>query len=137
LRKGKVASRHIRKIVREALGTKSTRPVSVLNDAGDIEPPVRYGFRTFDRQWLPADARLINDVRPVLWNAYSDRQVFLTAPSDVSPTAGPALSFTGLIPDLHHYHGRGGRVCPLWRDNGAMEPNVKPALLVHLAKVFA
>jgi hypothetical protein len=44
---------------------------------------------------------------------------------------------TGLIPDLHHYHGRGGRVFPLWRDRDAAQPNVKPALLAHLAKIFA
>ncbi len=40
------------------------------------------------------------------------------------------------MPDLHHYHGRGGRVFPLWRDRAAKEPNVKPALLAHLAKVY-
>jgi hypothetical protein len=136
LRKGKVASRHIRKVVTEPLGTKSTRALSIINDKGHLEVPVRYGFRSFDRQWLPTDARLLNDVRPVLWRAYSDRQVFLTAPEDVSPTTGPAVSFTGLIPDLHHYHGRGGRVYPLWRDRNATQPNIKPALLTHIAKVY-
>ena len=137
LRKGKVASRHIRKVVSEPLGTKSTRNISIINDAGQMEPPIQYGFRSFDRQWLPTDARLLNDVRPVLWSAYSDRQTFLTGPEDVSVTAGPAITFTALIPDLHHYHGRGGRVYPLWRDRNATEPNIKPALLTHLAKVFA
>ena len=80
--------------------------------------PVRYGFRSFDRQWIIPDARLINRPNPTLWKAYSARQVYLTAPEDRTPTAGPALTFTGLIPDLHHYNGRGGRVYPLWRDRG-------------------
>jgi hypothetical protein len=136
LRKGKVASRHIRKIVSEPLGEKSTRVISILNDSGPLEDPIRYGFRSFDRQWLPADARLLNDVRPILWDIQSARQVFLTGPEDVSPTAGPAVTFTGLIPDLHHYHGRGGRVYPLWRDRAATQPNIKPALLAHLAKIY-
>jgi hypothetical protein len=35
--------------------------------------------------------------------------------------------------DLDHYHGRGGRVFPLWRDASTTIPNVKPALLGHLA----
>jgi hypothetical protein len=37
---------------------------------------------------------------------------------------------------MHHYHGRGGRVYPLWRDRAATQPNIKPALLTHLAKVY-
>ena len=63
-------------------------------------------------------------------------QIYLTAPEDRTPTAGPSLTFTDLIPDLHHYHGRGGRVYPLWRDRAATQPNVKPALLGRLAKVY-
>ena len=74
--------------------------------------------------------------RPQLWSQLSDRQVFLTAPEHLSPTTGPPVTFTGLLPDMHHYHGRGGRVYPLWRDRAASEPNVKPALLAGLAKVY-
>jgi hypothetical protein len=74
--------------------------------------------------------------RPELWKCYSGHQVFLTAPEDVSPTVGPPLTLTGLIPDQHHYHGRGGRVYPLWRDAEAQEPNIKPALLAFLAEAF-
>jgi len=63
--------------------------------------------------------------------------VFLTAPSDRSPTTGPALTFTSAIPDLHHYNGRGGRVFPLWSDPEASEPNLRPALLAHLSERYA
>jgi hypothetical protein len=99
LRKGKVASRHIRKIVTQDLGVKETRRVTILDDKGECEPPIHYGFRSFDRQWLIGDARLLNDVRPVLWNAYSSRQVYLTALEESSPSSGPAITLTGLIPD--------------------------------------
>jgi Type ISP C-terminal specificity domain len=71
-----------------------------------------------------------------LWNAYSDRQLYLTAPEDRTPTAGPALTATSLIPDLHHYHGRGGRVYPLWRDRAAKEPNIRPEILTELAETY-
>jgi predicted helicase len=48
------------------------------------------------------------------------------------------VTFTGLIPDLHHYKGSfGGRAHPLWREKNSSLPNIKPALLAHLAKVFA
>ncbi len=58
----------------------------------------------------------------------------MTAPSDRSPSEGPALTFTTLMPDLHHYNGRGGRVFPLWRDNAASVANLPPELLGFLAK---
>ena len=63
--------------------------------------------------------------------------MFLTAFTEESPTAGPALTFTGFIPDLHHYKGSfGGRVFPLWRDSKASIPNVRPALLTFLTLKF-
>ena len=113
------------------------RAEAVKNDDKPVIAPSRYGFRSFDRQWIIPDTRLINRPNPTLWKGYSGRQVYLTAPEDRTPTGGPSLTLTGLIPDLHHYHGRGGRVFPLWRDRDAAQPNVKPALLAHLAKIFA
>ncbi len=46
------------------------------------------------------------------------------------------MSFSGLVPDLHHYNGRGGRAFPLWADAAATEPNIKPALLRELTKRY-
>ncbi|MGH7171667.1 MAG: type ISP restriction/modification enzyme, partial [Gemmataceae bacterium] len=96
----------------------------------------RYGFRSFDRQWIIPDNRVINRPNPALWKVFSEKQLYLTAPSDRSPSAGPALSFTALIPDLHHYNGRGGRVFPLWRDRAASEPNLPPNLLAFLGQKY-
>ena len=82
------------------------------------------------------DARLINDTRPQLWATFGVRQLALTAPDDLSPTDGPALTATNLIPDLHHYAGRGGRVFPLWADAAATQPNFAPGLLVLLGETY-
>lgn len=136
LREGKVASRHIRKSVAQPLGNKPTRQVSILNDEGPSEAEVPYAFRSFDRQWLIGDARLLNDVRPSLWRAHSGRQVYITAPEAAAPRSGPALTFTALVPDQDHYNGRGGRVLPLWRDAAATQPNVRTALLETLAEML-
>jgi hypothetical protein len=125
--------RSVGKVVSEGLPGHEYRAVSVGADKGDVIAPIRYGFRSFDRQWLIPDNRLLNRPNPTLWDWHSKRQVYLTAPHDRSPTAGPALSFTALIPDLHHYHGRGGRAFPLWANAQATEPNVRPALLSKLA----
>lgn len=136
LRDGKVASRHINKVVLNGLGVENKRSLPIAKDAGSSEPPCRYAFRSFDRQWLLADARVINDVRPLLWQAHSDEQVFLTAPTDREATAGPALTVTALLPDLHHYNGRGGRVFPLWADAAASQTNLSPDLLRVLGETF-
>jgi hypothetical protein len=128
--------RTISRTVKRGLARHEHRPEPVKGDQKTVIPPVRYGFRSFDRQWIIPDARLINRPNPTLWEAHSSRQVYLTAPEDRTPTGGPAITFTGLIPDLHHYHGRGGRVYPLWLDRAAT-PNIKPELLAHLAEVHA
>ncbi|WP_244499737.1 type ISP restriction/modification enzyme [Tardiphaga robiniae] len=120
----------------KGLAGHENRSDAVKNDNAPSVSPTRYGVRSFDRQWIIPDGRLINRPNPTLWNAYSLKQVYLTAPEDRSPSNGPALTFTDLIPDLHHYNGRGGRVHPLWSDRAATQPNVNPALLAHLAKIF-
>ena len=70
------------------------RPEAVKNDHKSAIAPSRYGFRSFDRQWIIPDNRLINRPNPTLWNAYSSRQVHLTAPEDRTPTTGAALTLT-------------------------------------------
>jgi Type ISP C-terminal specificity domain/N-6 DNA Methylase len=136
LRKNQPGDKHVRKVIAEGLTGHEERLEAVIDDKKTIIEPIRYGFRSFDRQWIIPDARLINQPNPTLWKAHSSRQIYLTAPEDRSPTAGPSLTFTDLIPDLHHYNGRGGRAFPLWRDRAATQPNINPALLTHLAKVF-
>jgi hypothetical protein len=111
MRKGKVASRHIRKVVIQALGSHETRKITILDDNGESEPAIRYGFRSFDRQWLIGDARLLNDVRPILWNAHSTRQVYLTGLEETSPSSGPSITLTGLVPDQDHYKGSFSGAC--------------------------
>lgn len=136
LRNGEPGDKHSRKVVTKGLPGYEPRPTSVADEQGPCVPPVRYGFRSFDRQWIIPDNRLINQPNPELWESYSESQVYLTAPSDRSPSAGPALTFTGLVPDLHHYNGRGGRVFPLWRDRDAGVSNIPPGLLSYLGEKY-
>lgn len=109
----------------------------VAADHGACVVPVRYGFRSFDRQWIIPDNRLINRPNPELWSTHSSRQVYLTALMQHSPSGGPAITVTGLIPDLHHYKGSfGGRTFPLWRDREGSQPNIRAALLARLAERY-
>lgn len=136
LPKGKLGDRHSTRRVAKGLSGHEAREDSVAEDTGSCVAPTCYACRSFDRQWIIPDNRLLNRPNPQLWEWYSERQVFLTAPSDRSPTNGPALTFSSAIPDLHHYHGRGGRVFPLWHDQKGTDPNVRPALLKHLSKHY-
>ena len=112
-------------------------PKPIANERGECLPPIRYAFRSFDRQWIIPDNRVINRPNPELWRAHSEAQVYLTALHRTSPLTGPALTITGLIPDLDHYKGSfGGRVFPLWRDRAAGEPNLPPKLLGFLEKKY-
>lgn len=133
LRGGKVGDKHSKKVVPIPLAGYKPPTIAVADEKGVCVPPTRYGFRSFDRQWIIPDSRVINQPNPELWRVRSDEQVFLTALSRTSPSSGPALTITGLVPDLDHYKGSfGGRVFPLWRDSFGSESNVRPALLDFL-----
>jgi hypothetical protein len=134
---GRPGDRHTQRKVSDGLPGFPAPTRAVADERGRCAAPVQYGFRSFDRQWIIPDNRVINRPNPQLWESRSDEQVYLTAPSDRSPTTGPALTFTSLIPDLHHYNGRGGRVFPLWSDRHASTPNIPVNLLAVLSRKFA
>ena len=137
LRKGKPGDKHVNKAENTGgFPSHESRSISVAQDTSGVVTPTRYGFRSFDRQFIIPDKRLLNQANPTLWETHSPRQVYLTAPSDRSPESGPSLSFSSAVPDLHHYNGRGGRVFPLWADARASQPNVNPSLLAHLTGVY-
>ena len=137
LRGGKPADRHIRSVVREALPGFGANQTPLVDERGPCVAPVRYGFRSFNRQWIVPDGRVITQPNGRLWEVRSERQVFMTAFTEESPTNGPALTITGLVPDLHHYKGSfGGRAFPLWANAEATQPNLRPALLAHLSATY-
>ena len=134
LRGGKVGDKHIGKVVPKGLGNLPARPQPISKEQGACTEPQPYGFRSFDRQWIIPDARLINQPNPEVWRNHSSKQVYLTALTRTSPSAGPALTITGSIPDLDHYNGKGGRVFALWQDAQARHSNVAAGLLALLSQ---
>jgi len=135
LRMGRPGDKHSRRVVPSGLPGYERQLKPVADETGPCLPPTRYGFRSFDRQWIIADNRLINQPNPELWESRSGEQVYVTALSRTSPSSGPALTFTALVPDLDHYKGSfGGRVFPLWRDSEASAANVPRKLLDVLAR---
>ncbi len=102
-----------------------------LHSGSPHELIVRYGFRSFDRQWIFDDPRLANLDRPSLRQSRSQQQLFFTTLTTTPLGAGPALTVTTAVPDKHHFRGSfGGKdVLPLWRDAAATAPNLAPELL--------
>ncbi|MFD4259047.1 type ISP restriction/modification enzyme [Streptomyces sp. NPDC058534] len=92
---------------------------------------IRIGMRSFDRQWLVADNRVIDFPRPDLWESLQPNQLFLNQQSSHEIDSGPAVVATALLPDTHHFNGRGGKIMPILHPDGT--PNVPPGLLAHLA----
>jgi hypothetical protein len=97
--------------------------------------PVRYAYRSFDRQWVLPDARLGDFMRPALWRTAGSRQIFLTSLLTNVIGPGPAAVATALVPDLDHFRGSFGAraVIPLWRDVQVTRPNVAPRWIERLA----
>ena len=136
LTNGQPGDRHTRRVVTHLPGHES-RTIAVADDRDASIPPVRYAFRSFDRQWIIPDNRLLNRPNPGLWRAHSGRQVYLTALSRTAPSSGPAATFAAHIPDLDHFKGSfGGRVFSLWRDQAATIPNFPLGLLSHLTEKY-
>lgn len=111
--------------------------LSALTAETAMPNPVRYAFRSFDRQWALADPRLGDFIRPVLWRISGDHQIYMTSILADVLGLGPAATVTSLVPDLHHFSGRGGKdAIPLWRDAEATQPNITQGLLEVLEGEF-
>lgn len=73
---------------------------------------VQVGYRSFDRQYILADSRLLERARPELWEHRVPGQIFIVEQHAHYPKAGPGLYFSALIPDMHAFNNRGGRAHP-------------------------
>jgi hypothetical protein len=127
---GSPAERRVALFKNSPTGKRYGKPVGQIKSADDVA--IRpYGFRSFDVQWLIADARFLDRAGPPLWGAHSDKQVYLTSLFNHPLGAGPALTASAFIPDLHHFRGSYGakEVMPLFRDAKGTLSNVSaPAL---------
>ena len=97
----------------------------------------RYGYRSFDRQFIIADARMIDRPGPDVWRAHSDRQVYLSTLLTKTLGGGPGLTASANIPDLDCFSARGAKdILPLYRDASGSDPNVTPGLVELLSSTY-
>ncbi|MGJ7905509.1 type ISP restriction/modification enzyme [Actinopolyspora sp. H202] len=109
--------------------TDSSIPVDDEKSDKDVTP-IRVGYRSFDRQWLIPDNRILDMPRRDLWASRMAGQVFVVEQHSHEISDGPGLVFTSLLPDLHHFNNRGGRALPLFHPDGSanLAPKFKEAL---------
>ena len=94
-----------------------------------LPSPIRVSYRSFDRQWLIPDSRLMQRPGP-LWHGRIPHQIFTLEQHAHAITGGPGIVHTNHIPDLHSFNGRGGRALPHLHPNGT--PNLAPGLIEAL-----
>ena len=129
----KVSSK-LKPLLEDSSGDYKLPPIVSLDYDADYEGIERYGYRSFDRQYIIADIRLIDRPRPDLWRVRGLHQTFLTTLTSAKIGRGPALSVTPYIPDIDHFRGSGAKnVIPLFRDYAGQIPNVTHNLLTRLS----
>ena len=113
-------------------------PVAALRKGSPAPEIAGFAYRSFDRQFIFSDARLIDRPGPSLWSAHSKQQVYLTSLLNHPLGEGPALTASSHLPDLHHFRGSYGakEVLPLYRTADAAKPNLSPGLLDRLSREY-
>lgn len=108
--------------------------LAALKAGEPSRPIVRYGYRSFDRQWAFDDPRVTALERPALWAAMSDHQIYFASAMTATISQGPCMTVSECIPDLHYFNGRGGKdIIPLYRDGKARQPNITKGLSKTIA----
>lgn len=112
-------------------------PIRDCTQENDVPKLIRYAYRSFDRHYALYDFRLGDRLRPTLYRLHGDNQVYFTTQIKKQMSLGAALVAAAHIPDLHCFHGRGGRdVIPLYCDSAGAKPNVTNKLLEALGNEY-
>ncbi|MFJ2744127.1 type ISP restriction/modification enzyme [Streptomyces sp. NPDC087440] len=120
-----------------ALPGQRTATTRFAAESGRCPEPVRVLHGPFDEQWLIPDHRLIDAARPELWRVLdTTHQLFTVEQGYVPGAAGPAVLATALLPDGYSPAGRPGRIRPLYRRPGGLEPNLTPGLTDFLSRRY-
>lgn len=111
---------------------KPNLPIAEITQKQDMPKILAYGYRSFDRQWIFADNRLADRIRPDLWRCHSSKQIYLTSLLYEKIGIGPALTVSSLIPDLHYFSARGAKdIVPFYRSKGDFHPNFNNSLFKY------
>ena len=113
-------------------------PLKPIIEQREMQEPVRYGYRSFDRQYVLPDGRINDRPRQQLWDCYGPRQLYLVTLTSTSLGSGPAVTLSPYVPDMHFFRGSFGArsVYPLYLSDATDDPNVSDMLLVKLKETY-
>ena len=127
--------RQIDSKVRDIFG-KSIETLVQCSQSSSTPPILRYGYRFLDRQYACIDNRLGDYIRPPIVQVHSKKNFYLASMNSLSPDAGPAITTTKNLPDLHFMWGGGKDIVPVYRNSDCTKPNITGGLLSKLEKQF-
>lgn len=108
-----------------------------VNGQRSMVNPVRYGYRSFDRQWCLPDPRVGTYIRQSLWDCLMEKQIYIATLTATTLGKGPAVTVSPYVPDMDFFKNRGAKdIHPLYRSESANQPNVSLALLNTLQKIY-
>ena len=112
-------------------------PIARLPRSAPTPEVLKYAYRSFDRQCIIADGRLMSRPRPDIWRVQGEQQLYVTSLLSLTLGAGPALTACSAIPDLDHFSGRGAKnIIPLYRTPDTSQVNILPGLLEALSVAY-
>ncbi|HAL16478.1 MAG TPA: DNA methyltransferase [Anaerolineaceae bacterium] len=118
----------------------SGRKLPSLRNAENSTPlpnQSRIAYRSLDRQWAIVDSRFGDYLRPTMFQAHSDNQIYLTSLLTKVLGEGPSAIITALLPDMDHFCNRGAKdVIPLWQKAEVLTPNLTYGLIETLEKTY-
>ena len=115
----------------------SREPLPALMQDCNMLVPVRYGYRSFDRQYTIPDSRVNDRPRPQLWDSYSDDQLFLVTLTSTTLGDGPAVTLSPYVPDMDFFKNRGAKdIHPLFRTDSTAQPNISASLMQALNTAY-
>jgi hypothetical protein len=126
----------IKSVKRDVINGTRLKPIEEWVAVSDAQLPQTFGFRSFDIQRAFLDPRLCDWPRPDALRMASAKQVYFSTLYTEVLAIGAAISATHGFPDLNFFHGRGGRIVPIYRNAAGTEPNVTGGLLDTLGKEY-
>ncbi len=156
LRSGDAAKDAVLRVKRRASLFKESRDRKISSRYPDLMDPTKrlsalatevtagspqiasYAYRPFDRQYVIADGRVGDFMRPSLWRSHGPDQVYLISFLTGVLGHGPSAVAARDVPDLDHFRGSfGGRhVIPLWTDREGKKANVTAGVLDAIASTL-
>ena len=118
-------------------GTKNPSLKSLPQDT-PIPKISKISYRSFDRHWAFIDSRLGDYLRPNMYQAHTNHQLYLTSLLTNVLGEGPSAIVTNLLPDLDHFRGSFGakHIIPLWQGGDVSIPNITQGVLDLIQKIF-